>query len=165
MSLRRFFRHLFTTNLSAHRSFPTHALTAIEHEIRSTETRHGGEIRFVVEVALEGVPLWRNVAPRDRALDVFGRLRVWDTARRNGVLIYLLLADRDVEIVADRGFDGRVTASEWEAACRGMETQLRAGRYKEGAIAGVQAVSALIERHFPPEPRDVNELPNRPVIL
>jgi hypothetical protein len=165
MRLGRLFRHLFTTNLHAHRSFPTHALSAMEKEIRAAETRHSGEIRFAIEIALEGAPLWRDIAPRERALDVFGRLRAWDTARRNGVLIYLLLADRDVEIVADRGFDGLVTTAEWEAACRAMETELRAGRHKEGAIAGIHAVSALIERHFPPQPRDVNELPNRPVIL
>jgi uncharacterized membrane protein len=165
MNLRRFLRHLFTTNLQAHRCFPTHALSAIEQEIRSGEARHGAELRFVIETALEGPALWHDIPPRQRAIDVFGRLRVWDTARRNGILIYLLLADRDVEIVADRGFDGRVSAAEWEAACRAMETELRAGRYKEGAIAGVHAVSALAERHFPPEPRDVNELPDRPVIL
>jgi uncharacterized membrane protein len=165
MNLRRIFRHAFTTNLRAHRCFPTHALTAIEHEIHAAESRHSGELRFVVETALEGAPLWQGFTPRERALDVFARLRVWDTARRNGVLIYLLLADRDVEIVADRGFDGLVGAPEWESACRAMETEFREGRYKEGAMVGIRAVSALIGRHFPPEPRDVNELPDRPVIL
>lgn len=165
MSLRRILRHVFTTNLKAHRCFPTHALTAMEHEIQAAEATHGGELRFVIETALEGLALWHDVTPRERALDVFSRLRVWDTARRNGVLIYLLLADRDVEIVADRGFDGLVSAAEWESACRAMETEFRSGRYKEGALAGIRAVSALIERHFPPEPRDVNELPNRPVVL
>jgi uncharacterized membrane protein len=135
---------------------------------RARDTRrreHSGELRFVIETALEGAALWRDLSPRQRALDVFAHLRTWDTSRRNGVLIYLLLADRDVEIVADRGFDGFVSPAEWESACRAMETEFRGRRYKEGAIAGVQAVSALIERHFPPEPRDVNELPNRPVIL
>jgi uncharacterized membrane protein len=165
MNLRRIFRHIFTTDLHAHRCFPTHALTAIEHEIHAAESRHSGELRFVVETALEGWPLWRDLSPRQRALDVFARLQVWDTARRNGVLIYLLLADRDVEIVADRGYDGLVSIAEWERGCRLMETEFRAGRYKEGAIAGVHAASALIERHFPAEPRDVNELPDRPVIL
>ena len=165
MSPRRILRHIFTTNLYAHRCFPTHALTAIEHEIHAAESRHSGELRFVIETALEGPALWRDIKPRQRALDVFAHLRVWDTARRNGVLVYVLLADRDVEIVADRGFDGLVSPAEWESACRAMETEFRARRYKEGAVAGVRAVSALIERHFPPEPRDVNELPNRPVIL
>jgi uncharacterized membrane protein len=165
MRLRRILKHLFTTNLQARRCFPTHVLNAIEQEIRTCEARHSGEIRFAVEIALEGPALWHDQSPRRRALDVFALLRVWDTARRNGVMIYLLLADRDVEIVADRGFEGLVSPAEWEAACRVMETHLRAGRYKEGAVAGVGAVSALVERHFPPEPRDVNELPNRPVIL
>ena len=165
MNLRRIFRHVFTSNLYAHRCFHTHVLTAIEQEIHAAESRHSGELRFAIETALEGPPLWRDISPRQRALDVFAQLRTWDTARRNGVLIYLLLADRDVEIVTDRGFDGLVSPAEWESACRAMETEFRARRYKEGAIAGVRAVSALIERHFPPEPRDVNELPNRPVIL
>ncbi len=165
MNLRRFVRHLFATSLHAHRCFPTHALTAIEQEIRAAEAHHSGELRFVIETALDGATLWRAVPPRQRALEVFARLGVWNTARRNGVLIYVLLADRDVEIVADRGFDGLVKSEEWEAACRVMETHFRARRYKEGALAGVHAVNALVERHFPPAPRDANELPNRPVML
>ncbi len=165
MNLRRFIRHLFATRLHTHRCFPTHALTAIEQETHAAEARHSGELRFAIETALDGAALWRDVPPRHRALEVFARLGVWDTARRNGVLIYVLIADRDVEIVADRGFDGLVKLEEWEAACRVMEMHFRAGQYKEGALAGVRAVSALIGRHFPPEPRNVNELPNRPVIL
>ncbi len=165
MNLRRITRHLFTTSLHTHRCFPTHALTAIEQEIRAAEGRHNGELRFAIETALDGPALWHDLAPRQRAREIFARLGVWDTARRNGVLIYLLLADRDVEIVADRGFDALVNPAEWEGACRLMETHFQARRYKEGALAGIHAVSALIERHFPPEPRDLNELANRPVIL
>lgn len=165
MNLRRLVRHLFATSLHTHRCFPTHALSAIEQEIRAAEMRHSGELRFAVETALDVAALWRDVSPRQRALDVFGRLGVWDTARNNGVLIYVLLADRDVEIVADRGFDGLVEPAGWEAACRAVEQEFRQRRYKEGALVGVRAVSALMERHFPPQPRDANELPNRPVIL
>ena len=165
MSPMRFLRHLFATSVQTHRCFPTHALAAVEQEIRAAESRHGGELRFAIETALEPQALWRGVTPRQRALEVFAHLRVWDTARNNGVLIYVLLADRDVEIVADRGFDGRVQPAEWEAACRAMEREFHERCYKDGALVGVRAVSALIERHFPPEPRDVNELPNRPVIL
>jgi len=165
MNLKRMVRHLFATSLHTHRCFPTHALSAIEQEIRAAEMRHSGELRFAVETALDVAALWNGVTPRQRALEVFGRLGVWDTARNNGVLIYVLLADRDVEILADRGFDGLVRPDEWEAACRAMEQEFRQRRFKDGALAGIRAVSALIERHFPPQPRDVNELPNRPVIL
>jgi uncharacterized membrane protein len=165
MKLARFLRHLFATSLQTHRCFPAHALAAIEHEVRATESRHGGELRFAIETALEVAALLRGVTPRQRALEVFSQLHVWNTAGNNGVLIYVLLADRDVEIVADRGFDNRVRPEEWEAACRIMEQEFRDRRFKDGAVAGVRAVGALIGRHFPPESRDVNELPNRPVIL
>jgi uncharacterized membrane protein len=165
MNLKRFSRHLFATAVRTHRCFPTHALAAIEQEIRAGESRHGGELRVAIETALDVLALWRGVTPRQRALEVFAHLRVWDTARNNGVLIYVLLADRDVEIVADRGFEGLVRPEEWEAACRVMEREFHERRFKDGALAGVRAVGGLIARHFPPEPRDVNELPNRPVIL
>jgi uncharacterized membrane protein len=165
MDLKRLMRHLFATSLRAHRCFPAHALTAIEQETRAAERRHSGELRFVIETALDVAALWHGETPRQRALEVFGRLRVWDTAHNNGVLIYVLLVDRDVEIVADRGFDGLVRPQEWEAVCRAMEQEFRQRRFKDGALAGVRAVSALIERHFPPRPQDVNELPDRPVIL
>jgi uncharacterized membrane protein len=165
MSLKRLARHLFATTLRTHRCFPTHTLSAIEQEIRSAEKRHSGELRVAIETALEVAALWRGVTPRQRALEVFGRLGVWDTAHNNGVLIYVLLADRDVEIVADRGFYGLVRPDEWEAVCHAIEQEFRERRFKDGLLVGVRAVSALIERHFPPEPRDVNELPDRPVIL
>lgn len=165
MDLKRFVRHLFATDLRTHRCFPAHALTAIEQEIRAAERGHSGELRFVIESALDVGALWRGVTPRQRALEVFGRLRIWDTAHNNGVLIYVLLVDRDVEIVADRGFDGLVQPPEWEAVCHAMEQEFRQRRFKDGALAGIRAASALIGRHFPPRPQDVNELPDRPVIL
>ena len=165
MNLKRFARHLFATALRTQRCFPTHTLSAIEQEIRAAEKRHSGELRVAIETALEVAALWRGLTARQRALEVFGRLGVWDTARNDGVLIYVLLADRDVEIVADRGFDGLVRPEEWEAACHAIEQEFRERRFKDGVLVGVRAVSALIERHFPPQPRDVNELPDRPVIL
>ncbi len=165
MNLKRFARHLFATTLRTQRCFPTHALTAIEQEIRAAEKRHSGELRVAIETALEVAELVQGVTPRQRALEVFGHLRVWDTVGNNGVLIYVLLADRDVEIVADRGFDGLVHPDEWEAACHAIEQEFRERHFKDGLLVGVRAVSALIERHFPPEPLDVNELPDRPLIL
>ena len=118
----------------------------------------------MIETALDIPELWAGVTPRERALQVFSHLRVWDTELRNGVLIYVLAADRDVEIVADRGAI-RISPVEWEAACRLMEGHFRAGRFKEGAVAGVEAVGELLEREFPARGRDRDELPNQPSLL
>ena len=112
--------------------------------------RTPGEIRFAIETSLAPLHVSRTIsAPRARALEVFAHLRVWDTEHNNGVLIYVQLADRDVEIVADRGFEGRVSPAEWEAVCRLMEEHFRAGRFKAGSIAGVDAIGDLLARHFP----------------
>ena len=98
--------------------------------------------------------------PRERALDIFSQLRVWDTEHNNGVLIYLLLADRDVEIIADRGIDAHVGAAGWETICRAMEKDFRAGLFEHGVIKGIEDVSRLLARHFPPAPPGRrNELP------
>lgn len=102
---------------------------------------------------------------RDRAIEQFGRLRVWDTAENNGVLIYLLWAERDVEIVADRGTDAQVGAEAWETVRRQMEAAFRAGRFEEGAVAGIEAVGTLLARHFPGDGSGPNEVSDRPVIL
>jgi uncharacterized membrane protein len=105
----------------------------------------------------------RGVPPRQQAVETFARLGVWDTEANNGVLIYVSWADHDVEIVADRGFNGRVTEQEWAAVCRRMEQSFARGSAREAIIEGIQAVGALIARHFPTTDRD--ELPNRPVML
>jgi len=109
----------------------------------------------------------RGKTPRARALEVFAALGVWDTEANNGVLIYVLLADRDVEIVADRGFNGRESAAQWAAVCEDMQREFRAGRYADGVIAGVEDVGRIIGAHYPQRPgqRDVDELPNRPALL
>lgn len=165
MSMKRWLSHLLATPWQTRRRFPSHALSAITAAIEKVEARHAGEIRFVVETALDLPALWRGVTPRERALEVFGRLGVWDTADNNGVLIYLLLCERDVEIVADRGIAARVPPAEWETICRRMEAQFRDGRFREGAIVGIEAVGELLARHFPQAAGDRNEQPNRPVLL
>jgi uncharacterized membrane protein len=109
--------------------------------------------------------LWRGVSARERAVEVFANLRVWDTEENNGVLIYLLLADRDVEIVADRGIHARVGAEGWEIICRAMETQFRAGHFEQGVLDGIAQVSAQLTRHFPGPDRRGDELPDKPVLL
>jgi uncharacterized membrane protein len=161
----RALRHLFGLPGAVSRAFPAEALAAIEQAIRRSEQLHDGEIRFAVEAALDPLHLWRGETARQRALEVFAELGVWDTERNNGVLLYLLLAERDVEIVADRAFNAIVTAAEWEEVCRRMESSLREGRHPEAVIAGIDAISRIIARHFPPSPAGRNELPDRPAAL
>ena len=119
----------------------------------------------MVEGALDGAPLFRNQPARERALDLFSRLRIWDTAHNNGVLIYLLLADRDFEIVADRGIDAKVGPAGWEKICAAMEADFRAGNFEGGVIKGIEAVSRHLAAHFPAHGTGHNELPDAPVVI
>ncbi|MEZ5573046.1 MAG: TPM domain-containing protein [Halioglobus sp.] len=163
--MKRYLRNFFTTRFALKHAFPQLALDAIEAAIAHGETTHSGEIRFVIETALDLPALVRGVRPRDRALELFAGLGVWDTAMNNGVLIYVLLAERMIEIVADRGYDNLVSADEWQAVCETMRSDFKHDRFRNGALAGVASVSTLIGRHFPPAANDVNELANRPTIL
>ena len=169
MQIGRLVRHAAAVHWRTRLTFPSSTLDAIEQAIAAVERTHAGEIRFAVETALTPLHILNGMAPRDRALEVFGLLRVWDTEHNNGVLIYVLMADRGVEIVADRGFKDRVSAAEWEAVCRLMEEHFRAGRFKIGSIAGVDAIGNLLARHFPPGPtpleQSANQLPDRPILL
>ena len=165
MGIRRIGRHLVEHRWRLRRIFPPAALARIEQAIRQGETTHSGQVRFVVEGALDGRPLFRNQPARERALDVFSHLRIWDTAHNNGVLIYLLLADRDVEIIADRGIDAKVGAAGWEAICRAMEAEFGAGRFERGVIKGIEAVSRQLAAHFPKTGSGPNELPDAPVVM
>jgi uncharacterized membrane protein len=164
MDLRRFWRHVRMSPIEAARCFPAAVLEAIRREIAAQEQRHRGEVRFVVEAELASGQLWRGVTPRARAREVFALDGVWNTEENNGVLVYVLLADRDVEIVADRGIDRRVTAADWESICRTMEEHFRARRFAEGSLAGIRAVSDLLARHFPAAGPRRNELDDRPVM-
>jgi uncharacterized membrane protein len=165
MGLRRIGKHLTTGRWQVARAFPPSALAAIERAIGESEARHAGQIRFVVEGALDGAPLFRDQPARERALDVFSQLRIWDTEHNNGVLIYLLLADRDVEIVADRGIDGRVDAAAWEDICREMENAFREGRFEQGVLRGIELITAHLATHFPKAGAGGNELPDAPVVV
>ena len=166
MNVMRTLRHLFATRWHTRRRLFTPAVLGhIEAAIRAVEARHAGEIRFAVETALDGEALWRDLPPRARALEVFSQLGVWDTQNNNGVLIYVLLADRDVEIVADRGIAARVPAAQWEQVCREIEAFYREGRFAQGSVAGIHGVGRLLERHFPGQSADPDELPNQPVLL
>ncbi|ABM41708.1 protein of unknown function DUF477 [Acidovorax sp. JS42] len=165
MDLSRILRHLATTSWQVRRAFPASTLKAIEEAVRASESSHGGEIRFVVEGALDGAPLWRGQSARERAIDLFGRLRVWDTEHNNGVLIYVLLADRRVEIVADRGIHACCGANAWAVICRGIEERFSKGDFDAGSVLGIEAVTRLLACHFPVRSDDHNELPDNPVVL
>ncbi|MCC8983410.1 TPM domain-containing protein [Bradyrhizobium acaciae] len=165
MSIKRIGKHLLEHRWRVRRAFPPRVLDAIEQAIKAGEATHSGQIRFVVEGALDGAPLFRNQPARERALDVFSHLRIWDTHHNNGVLIYLLLADRDVEIVADRGIDAKVGRAGWETICHAMETDFRAGRFEQGVIKGIAAVSRELAKYFPHAEDGPNELPDKPVVI
>jgi len=161
----RHLRHMLALPGAVARAFPGNSLQKIEQAIRESEKRHGGQIRFAVEATLHPAQLWRGMTARSRAIAVFSELGVWDTERNNGVLLYLLLAERNVEIVADRGFNGKVAAEEWEHICHRMEAELGKGRHTDAVIAGIEALSRLIARHFPPAPGERNELPDKPAVV
>ncbi|MDO8350638.1 MAG: TPM domain-containing protein [Gallionella sp.] len=165
MNIRRIVQHLSTGRASVRRVFPRETLNAIEHAIRANEVLHGGQIRFAVEPALELAPLLAGQTARQRAIEVFSELHVWDTEHNNGVLIYLLLADRDVEIVADRGIDIRLGDEVWEAICQQMEAAFRTGRFEAGVLGGINAVGVHLARHFPVRHDKSNEIPDSPVLL
>jgi uncharacterized membrane protein len=164
MDLGRVARHLFILPGAVKRAFPPPTMAAIEQAIATSEREHSGEVRFAAEAALDVPALFADQSARERAIDVFSQLRIWDTTQNNGVLIYLLLADRDIEIVADRGLNA-VNSQEWEAICQAMEGKLRKGDYEQAVVQGVQAVSRLLARHFPPRASDRNELADKPVIV
>ncbi len=163
MNFSRLARHIFMPRRGLRRAFDEAALASIEKAISATEKTHGGEIRVALEASLEPAELFSDLTPRERALQAFSQLGVWDTELNNGVLIYVLWADHDVEIVADRGFNGRVSAQQWSDVCHRMEQLFSQGAAAQAMVAGIQAAGALIARHFPAADR--NELPDRPVLL
>ncbi len=165
MNIQRIVKHLLATQGQIRRAFPRSTLADIERVIKASESEHTGEIRFVVEGGLDGFPLFRDQSARERALDLFSQLRVWDTQDNSGLLIYLLLADRAVEIVADRGISAKVGPHEWNKICREMEMAFKKSKYAVGVIGGVQAVTQHLVKHFPADGRSGNELPDKPLIL
>ena len=165
MDIKRILRHLAITQWQVNRAFPRTTLSAIEKAIKTSETAHLGEVRFVVEGALDGAPLFNGQSARERAIDLFSHLRMWDTEQKSGVLIYLLLADRQVEIVADRGIDAKAGLREWKAVCHDMEVAFKAANYEQGAVCGIEAVTRQLTAHFPAGVGNCNELPDQPVVL
>lgn len=159
-------RHLVISRWRTRALFDAAALAQIQSACDAAEKQHQGEIRFAIETALPLGALWQGLSPRARALQVFAQLHIWDTHHNNGVLIYVLRADRAVEIIADRGISAQVSEAEWQAVCRDVEAHYRAGRYVAGSVAAVNEVARLITRHFPAGvTEEAQELPTQPVLL
>jgi uncharacterized membrane protein len=163
--LARLVKHRLFDEDDARRLLGKDALARIEARVAASEKRHSGEIRVVVEAGLPLSYLRRQATPRERAIKLFGKLGVWDTERNNGVLIYLLLAERAIEIVADRGVNRVVAPAEWTEIAASMQSAFQAGDFEAGLVRAVDAVDALLVRHFPAQAGDVdvNELPDAPL--
>ena len=162
--LQRMVRHRWMDNADTRRAVPPELLKRLENYVAASEARHSGEVRICVEAGLPNSYLWRDASPRERAVALFGKLRVWDTEHNNGVLIYLLLAENAIEILADRGLNNKVSAAEWQAITQRMSAAFKAAQFEEGLTQALQEVSGLLVQHF--ALRDgqtsANSLPNAP---
>jgi uncharacterized membrane protein len=166
-TLRRITRHRWLDICGrAERDVPTAMLARLAQRVSASEQRHTGEIRICVEAGLPMSYLWRGAGARERAVNLFGKLRVWDTAHNNGVLIYLLLADHAIELVADRGLNAHVSPAQWQAMVARMREPFREGRFEDGLTQALEEVSAELVRLFPlaNDTLRPNELPNAPVV-
>jgi uncharacterized membrane protein len=163
--LSRWFKNLTTTPFALRRYFPPTTLAAIDTAIAVSEQSHRAEIRCAVEASLSIGNLLNAVDSKARAIAVFSMLRMWDTAENNGVLLYMLLAEQKIEIIADRGFANSVASTEWMSICAELERSLAAGNYEAGTLVALDRISALARQHFPAANGDSNELPNRTVLL
>ncbi len=165
MNLIRLLKHLLLPAWFARRVFSRRDLAAISAAVTACEKSHRGELRFVVEGPLPISALWRGRSPRARAEELFSQLRIWDTAENSGILIYVQLVDRRVEILADRGIAARVPQAEWDAICRALEASFRRGEWRQGATQAVTHAGDLLANHFPASEENPNELPDQPLVL
>lgn len=163
--IKRWFRHAFMPPWRWRLLFPQKTLDAIEQAIERSELEHGGELRFTVENALTPGQVWRGLSARQRALQLFSELRVWDTEYNSGVLIYLSLADREVHIIADRGISAQVAQTEWDAIAQTMQQAFHRGDFLHGSLDGIERITTLLAAYFPPIANQRNELCNKPVIV
>ena len=162
--LSRVLKHRWFDETDTRRALPPDALARIEARVAASEKRHSGEIRVSVEAGLPLSYLWKNLCARDRAVMLFGKLRVWDTEHNNGVLIYLLLADHAIEIVADRGLNQHISPAQWQALIAPMRAAFAQNRFEDGLMQAIEAIEGLLVQHFALAPGQANadELPNRP---
>ena len=166
MNLKRTLKHLAIPQWTVRRAFPTHVAQTVQRAVRAAESAHDVELRVVVEGGLPLASLLRGTSSRERAIELFSNLRVWDTEKNTGVLIYLQFVDRKIEIVADRGISARVPQQEWDAACAAMVNEFRQGRFEQGTLAGIEYLTALLKKHLPPPPAgDRDELPDAPIVI
>lgn len=165
MNIAKAFRHAAFMPWQTGRTFSTETLQLIEQAIADSDNRHAGEVRVVIEGALHPLAALRGQNGRDRAIEVFSALRIWDTEDNNGVLIYLLLAEHDIEIVADRGIQAHAGTAIWESLCQRMEARFGRGEFREGVLECIEAVTQEMARHCPPNGHPHNELPDRIVLL
>jgi uncharacterized membrane protein len=167
MGMFRFLDHLFTTRWHMRRAFGEADLTRIAEAVGNSEKYHTGQIVVALEASLPLELLLDGMTPRQRAEQTFKLLNVWDTEANNGVLLYLCLADRDVEIIADRGIHSHVGTQAWESICREMETMLKARVTSDPIVTAVQRIGALLEQFHPRSDGQQadNMLPDKPVIL
>lgn len=164
--LQRILKHRWMDESDTRRAIPPDLAERLAKHVAAGEKRHTGEVRIYVEAGLPFSYLWRDATARERAIAMFGKLGVWDTEQNNGVLIYLLLAEHAIEVVADRGVSRFVSAAQWQEVVQHMSAAFRAGRYEEGLKQAVDEVTALLVQHFPSDPgaANPNELPDAPVL-
>ena len=165
VNFKRWFSHVLIPPWSWRLAFPSAMLKDIEKAIKLSECQHRGELRFAIENALAPTWVWRGISARHRATEVFSNLRVWDTEENSGVLIYLLLADREVHIVADRGIAKRVPQADWDAVAQAMQKAFRLGDFRRGSLEGIEGITIILASLFPPDTDNPNELSNKPVII
>lgn len=163
--LKRLFKHLFSTPWTVGQYFSEDAMRRIENAIKHSEQTHLGEICFVVEADLHPIHVLRGKTPRQRAIEIFSQFGIWDTESNNGVLIYLMLADRDVEIVADRGVHRHVGDEGWGSICKEMENLFKQKQFEQGVLLGINKIGGILQQHYPADSENENELPNRPIVL
>jgi uncharacterized membrane protein len=164
-TLSRMMRHLSTTRTAGKRAFPAATLAAIQAAITDGEALHRAEVRLIVEPSLTLQTVLEGMSSRERAIELFTLYRVWDTDENCGVLIYINLADHQVEIIADRGIGRAVAKEDWQAVCKTITHGFARGNYHDSVLAGLAQLNALLKAHFPADGARANELPNRPVML
>jgi uncharacterized membrane protein len=161
----RLLKHGFTTASAGKRAFPPSTLKSIEAAIADGEKLHGAEVCLIVEHSLSCKAVLRHTTARQRAIELFSQHRIWDTEDNCGVLVYVNLADRKVEIVADRALAQHIPKEEWRAVCNTMTRGFAQGEFRDSSAAAMTQLNHLLESHFPATGNHSNQLPNKPIVL